>query len=138
KNDGVTMAHSPVPRQSSFQRSRLSAMQLTAERTHLLNSVPNDLLRATAQRVLQETHATGVAIAIEQQGELICRSTAGESTPEVGARISTDTGLTGLCIYSGTMQLCSNTELDSRVDSEACRRLGVRATIVVPLQQGEK
>jgi GAF domain-containing protein len=31
------------------------------------------------------------------------------------------------------MQLCSNTVLDSRVDADACRKLGVSAIIVVPL-----
>jgi hypothetical protein len=31
------------------------------------------------------------------------------------------------------MQLCSNTALSSEIDADACRRLGARATIVVPL-----
>jgi L-methionine (R)-S-oxide reductase len=31
------------------------------------------------------------------------------------------------------MQLCSNTALDSRVDADACRKLGISAIIVVPL-----
>jgi GAF domain-containing protein len=31
------------------------------------------------------------------------------------------------------MQSCSNTALDSRLDADACRKLGVRAITVVPL-----
>ena len=106
--------------------------------TELLNCVPNHLLREIVQRALQATHATGAAIALEQQGELICRAVAGDSASEIGARINTGSGPTGLCASSGIMQLCSNTELDSQVDADACRGLGVSAIMVVPLlHQGQ-
>ena len=127
------MAQPPAPRTGTFERSRVSAKQLTAERVELLQSVPNRLLREFVGRALQATDATGAAIALEHQGELICRAVAGDSVPEIGASINTRSGLTGLCVSSGTMQLCWNTELDSRVDADACRELGVRAIIVVPL-----
>jgi len=101
--------------------------------TELLNCVPNHLLREFVQQALQATHATGAAIALEQQGELICRAVAGDSASEIGTRINTGSGLTGVCASSGTMQLCGNTELDSRVDADVCRELGVSALMVVPL-----
>ena len=101
--------------------------------TELLNCVPNHLLQELVQQALQATHATGAAIALEQQGELICRAAAGDSASEIGTRINTESGLTGVCASSGTMQLCSNTELDSRVDAAAFRELGVSALMVVPL-----
>jgi L-methionine (R)-S-oxide reductase len=101
--------------------------------TELLNCVPNHLLREIVQQALQATHANGAAIALEQQGKLICRTSAGDFASEIGKIINTGSGFTGVCASSGTMQLCSNTALDSRLDADACRKLGVSAIMVVPL-----
>jgi GAF domain-containing protein len=101
--------------------------------TPLFNGVPKLLFREIVQQALQATHATGAAIALMQQGELICRATTGEFASEFGKMINTGSGFTEVCASSGTMQLCSNTALDSRVDADACRKLGVGAIIVVPL-----
>jgi L-methionine (R)-S-oxide reductase len=104
-----------------------------AKAAELFNSVPSPLLRELIQQALQATHANGAAIALKQQGELICRATAGDFASEIGAVINAGSGFTGLCISSGIMQLCNNTALDSRVDADACQKLGVSAIIVVPL-----
>jgi L-methionine (R)-S-oxide reductase len=101
--------------------------------TELLNFVPNHLLREIVQEALQATRATGAAIAIEHQGEFICRAAEGDFASEIGTMINTRSGFTGVCTSSGTMQFCSNAALDSRVDADACRKLGVGAIIVVPL-----
>jgi hypothetical protein len=58
---------------------------------------------------------------------------AGDSASEIGALINTGSAFMGVCASSGTMQSCSNTALDSRLDADACRKLGVRAITVVPL-----
>jgi GAF domain-containing protein len=117
---------------SALDKAEAKSQWITAS-TKLLNCVPNHLLREIVQQALQATHATGAAIALEQQGKLICRAAAGDSASEIGAMINTGSGFTGRCASSGTMQLCSNTVLDSRVDADACRKLGVSAIIVVPL-----
>jgi GAF domain-containing protein len=101
--------------------------------TELLNRVPNHLLREIVQQALRATHATGAAIALKQQGALICRASAGDFASEFSNLIDTESGFTGVCTSSATMQLCSNTALDSRVDADACRKLGISAIIVVPL-----
>jgi GAF domain-containing protein len=101
--------------------------------TELLLCVPNHLFREIIQQALQATHATGAAIALERQGELICRATVGDFASEIGKMINTGSGFTGVCASSGTMQLCSNTALDSRGEADACRKLGVGAIMVVPL-----
>jgi GAF domain-containing protein len=110
-----------------------TAMAPRAQPAELLNCVPNHLLREIVQQALQATHATGAAIALTQQGELICRAAAGDFASEIGTVINTESGFTGVCTSTGTMQLCSNTALDSRVDADVCRKLGVSAIIVVPL-----
>ncbi len=130
---GPAKTISVTPRTGSSQRAGLPAVQLTAGLAELLNCVPNQLLREIAQQALQATHAMGAAIALEQQGELICRATAGDSASEIGAMINAGSGFAGVCASSGRMQLCGNTALDSRVDAGACRQLGISAITVVPL-----
>src|SRR5262249_54627991 len=53
--------------------------------------------------------------------------------PDLGSRLSADAGLSGGCIQSRKVQRCDDTETDTRVDAGACRVLGVRCLVVVPL-----
>jgi GAF domain-containing protein len=96
-------------------------------------AVPDYLLQDIVDKVVRDTQATGAAIAIGTKEEMICRATAGEHFSEVGSRVNTVSGLTGLCTSSEMPQYCMNTLLDERVDAEACRELGIGAIVVVPL-----
>ena len=86
-----------------------------------------------AERALQETGATSVAIGLLRDGGVTCRATAGLPMIEVGDPINPKTGLTALAIHRQMSQWCSDTESDARVDQEVCRQLGVRSIIVVPV-----
>ncbi|MBZ5617021.1 MAG: GAF domain-containing protein [Acidobacteriia bacterium] len=97
------------------------------------NGVPAHFFLEIARQALQATHAAGAAIALQQQEDLTCRAATGDFASEIGKMISTRTGFTGVCVSSGTMQLCSNTALDPREDAGACRKIGVGAIILVPL-----
>ena len=79
------------------------------------------------------TGATGAAIALLRDGEMVCRATSGKDAPELGVRLETTSGLSGACLQSGQIQQCSDTETDGRVNAEACRQLGLRSIIVLPL-----
>lgn len=65
--------------------------------------------------------------------DVICRAAAVDFPSEIGKMTNTGPGFTGVCASSRTMQLCSNTAMDSRVDADACRKLAVSAIVVVPL-----
>jgi hypothetical protein len=86
-----------------------------------------------AERALHETGATSVAIGLLRDGGVTCRAVAGLPLTEIGDPINRKTGLTGLAIRRQMSQWCSDTESDARVDKEACRQLGVRSIIVVPV-----
>jgi GAF domain-containing protein len=86
-----------------------------------------------AERALQETGATSVAIGLLHQGGLTCRAAAGMPIIEIAAPINRETGLTGLAIRRQMSQWCNDTESDARVDQQVCRQLGVRSIIVVPV-----
>src|SRR5437588_9835110 len=69
---------------------------------------------------------------------MVCRAAAGATAPDLGVEINTESGLTGACIRERKRQWCSDTEADPRVNAEACRQLGVRSIVVVPLFAGHK
>jgi TonB family protein len=94
------------------------------------------ILHDIAERARQSTGATGAAIALERDGIVVCRASAGATAPDLGVKINTSSGLSGACVRTGETQWCSDTETDNRVDAEASRQLGVRSIIVVPLFAG--
>jgi len=124
----AAMANSPIPPTDSTPPG-----QSAAEGPARLDFIPHRLLHETVKKAFQKTPATGASVALVQHGQLICRATVGKCPCEIGATINLASGLTGLCASSGIMQSCMNTDLDSRVDGEACRELGIGAIIVVPL-----
>ncbi len=98
-----------------------------------LGPLTTHLLQEIVQQALQATKATGAAIALKQQGKLTCLDAVGDSASEIGAVINTGSGFTGVCTASKTVQFCTNTMLDPRLDADSCRKIGIRAVIVVPL-----
>jgi len=79
------------------------------------------------------TGATGAAIALARGAKMVCVATTGPDVPDLGADLNASTGLTGCCIQTRQVQLCSDTETDPRVDVETCRFLGVRSVVALPL-----
>jgi TonB family protein len=94
------------------------------------------LLNEAVEEVCSATGATGAAIALSRNGAMQCRATTGEHAPDLGVRVETESGLSGACLRSGEIQNCSDTEIDPRVDAAACRQLGVRSMLVMPLRDG--
>jgi TonB family protein len=79
------------------------------------------------------TGATGAAIVLPRDGEMVCRARSGDMAPELGVRLEGGSGLSGECLRTHQTQRCEDVLLDSRADAEASRRLGVRSVIVMPL-----
>ncbi|HTT20596.1 MAG TPA: TonB family protein [Candidatus Sulfotelmatobacter sp.] len=97
-----------------------------------LDIVLNDIV----EQARNATGATGAAIALFRDGELVCRASAGENAPDLGVRVDAGSGLAGACVSSGEIQHSQDTDTDTRVNSEACRRLGVRSMLIAPLVDG--
>jgi len=96
------------------------------------------VLNEIVERACQATQASGAAIALARDGEMVCRATTGENAPDIGSRLSTSYGLSAACVRTGERQICNDTENDSRVDSAICRRLGVRSILVVPVWRSKE
>ncbi|HXY52451.1 MAG TPA: TonB family protein [Terriglobales bacterium] len=99
-----------------------------------LDLVLNEIVR----QACLATAATGAAIALLKDGEVVCCATTGASAPELGAQLDKKSGLSAICLRTGEAQRCDDTVIDARVNAAACRLLGIRSILVMPLQIGEE
>jgi TonB family protein len=95
-------------------------------------------LHEILEEALLATAASGAVIALASGDQMVCRATAGEKSPKIGVYLNTHSGLSGLCIQTHEMQQCDDALLDSRVNAEACRELGIRSIVVLPVLGGER
>lgn len=94
------------------------------------------VLNEAVEQARKATGATGAAIALIRDGEMICRATTGKNAPDLGVRVDMTSGLPGASLMTGQVQLCSDTEEGRLVNAEVCRRLGVRSMLIAPLING--
>jgi len=90
------------------------------------------VLNETVEQAREATRASGAAIALTRAGAMICRATTGNA-PNLGTPVDTASGLSAACLKTGTIQQCSDTEVDPRVDADACRHLDVRSMLLLPI-----
>jgi TonB family protein len=93
------------------------------------------VLNEIVEQACLATAATGAAIILERDGEMVCRASSGVNAPELGARLSNEPGLTAECIKTRQVQRCDDAQADPRADIEASRSLGVRSVMILPLLQ---
>jgi hypothetical protein len=92
-------------------------------------------LRAILQQAMEETGATGAAIVLSAENAVCCRASAGAPAPKVGARLHAGISLTGLCLDTGEILLCNDTNADRRVDPQVCKEMGIRSVLMLPIKQ---
>ncbi len=95
--------------------------------------VLDEVLQLVAERAVSITGADGLAIALAENDEIVLRAAAGSIRPDVGARIDRDSAFSGACFRTAQIVNCDDTETDSRVNLQACRKLGARSMVAVPL-----
>ncbi|HTW31816.1 MAG TPA: N-acetylmuramoyl-L-alanine amidase [Candidatus Sulfotelmatobacter sp.] len=95
--------------------------------------VLDEVLQLVADRAVAITGADGLAIALAENNEIVLRAAAGTVRPDVGARIDRDSAFSGACFRTAQVVHCDDTETDERVNLAACRKLGARSMVAVPL-----
>lgn len=93
----------------------------------------DEVLRLVALRAISITGADGVAIALVKDNAIICRATAGNIAPDPGMRLDPSSGFSGACLRNGQTVRCDDSDHDLRVNPQACRALGARSMVAVPL-----
>jgi GAF domain/AMIN domain len=92
-----------------------------------------EVLQLVADRAVAITGADGLAIALAENNEIVLRAAAGTVRPDLGARIDRDSAFSAACFRTAQVVSCDDTETDARVNLQACRRLGARSMVAVPL-----
>ena len=118
----------------------LAAVTAVQRQVESLGSDLDAALKLVAERAQTLVRASGAAIALAGADPdfLICRASAGSHAPPVGARLQVGSGFSGECVKAGTLLRCDDAELDTRVDRESCRALGIRSMLAAPVRVGEK
>lgn len=77
--------------------------------------------------------ADGAIVELVEGDEMVVHAVSGGAANLLGYRIKTENSLSGLCIEKKEILYSPDTELDMRVDRNACQYVGIRALAVVPL-----
>jgi TonB family protein len=76
---------------------------------------------------------TAAALAMRREGVVVCVGTSGQSAPDLGMRLSVDSGISGECLRTGRTLRCDDTQKDYRADPAVCLHLQVASIAAVPL-----
>jgi TonB family protein len=116
----------------------ITAKEIVADEIVADEIIEDPQLKKILEEACVTTGATGAAIALRRGTEMVCCASTGPDAPGLGARLDPHNGLSGCCIETRQPQQCSDTETDPRVNLEACRRLGVRSIVVLPLLDSDQ
>ncbi|QSI76755.1 sensor domain-containing diguanylate cyclase [Niveibacterium microcysteis] len=95
------------------------------------------VMQHAVERTLGLIGADGAAIELAEGDDMVYRASAGIAQRFLGLRLARGQSLSGACVALGQAVRCDDTELDSRADKAACRRVGLRSMIVLPLRYGD-
>lgn len=93
-----------------------------------------DVMAFVVEQTLSLVNADGAVIELAEGADMVYRSTAGMARDTLGLRVARQASLSGLCVETGVPLRCDDSESDLRVDRDACRSLGFRSMIVIPLK----
>jgi N-acetylmuramoyl-L-alanine amidase/putative methionine-R-sulfoxide reductase with GAF domain len=117
----------------ALRHSGFEVIQQSAEFEPAEQFVLDEVLQSVAERAIAITGADGLGIALAENNEIVLRASAGAIKPDVGARIQRDSAFSGACFRTAQIIRCDDTEQDDRVNVAACRKLGARSMVAVPL-----
>ncbi len=80
------------------------------------------------------TGADGAVVEMVEDKEMVYRAATGIAEKHLGLRLPRQSSLSGHCVASGEAISCLDSESGPRVNQEACRAVGLRSMVVVPLR----
>lgn len=110
----------------------LTVIQAQSDVARLGPDLPAVMALVT-ERAQQLTAADGAVIELAEGDEMVYRAASGCGTSQLGLRLARQGSLSGLSVNTNQVLICLDSEEDPRVDRAACRRVGIRSMVVVPL-----
>ena len=95
----------------------------------------NPFMQLVIDKLRELTPSHGASIDFVEGEHTVVRRASGAVAGHFGLRVALDASLSGVCVRTGAVQVCEDSEADPRVDRAACRLLGVRSMICAPLRQ---
>jgi len=92
------------------------------------------VMTLVAERAQAMTNADGAVVELPEGEDMVYSAATGIGEPHLGLRLVRRNSLSGLCMEANEPLYCRDSELDGRVSREACRLIGLRSMIVVPLR----
>ncbi len=143
---GVANGETEIPPSSETTSPRpsytdtLAAVTAVQRQVESLGSNLDSALQFIAGRAQTFVRASGAAIALAEDDPafMVCKASAGDDAPPVGARLQVGSGFSGECVKGGSLLRCDDAETDTRVDQETCRALGIRSILAAPVRRDEK
>ena len=124
---------STAPRPDSFTELLTMQEALLAPDASL-----DSVMHLICERATVVTGAEGATIEMQEGDELVYRVASGTMAPFSGFRLARDSSLSGLALTTARVLVCEDSENDDRVNREACRRVGARSMVLVPLVHGRQ
>jgi signal transduction histidine kinase len=84
------------------------------------------------------TPATGIVIELAEENDMVYKAATGSIGEYIGLRLPISNSISGLCVTTQKILCSEDTEKDSRVNREACRKVGARSLVVAPLFYHDK
>jgi len=91
------------------------------------------VITIVTERTNEIVGADGAVIELIEKDELVYRAVAGVAGNTLGLRLKVSSSLSGIAIEQGEILVCDDSEIDPRVNLEACRKEGLRSMIVAPI-----
>lgn len=89
------------------------------------------------QEILQQarlgTTATGAFIGVARARKLVCQAACGSNAGEFVAYLNRDRRVLDFCLGADAPQRCRDSETTEEFDASACRYLGARSIVIVPI-----
>jgi len=128
--DGFTMKE----RETGWSDQRLLEVIRTQTEIAKLGLDLGAVMALVADRVQQLTSAKGAVVELAEGDHLVYRAACGSAASHLGMHLRRDSSLSGHCITEARALVCTDSEIDARVNREACRQIGLRSMVVVPLR----
>lgn len=126
----------------AVQESGLDSKSLSAliEIQHFVGNEEVDLdgaIRMIAEEALKVSSASGVAIALLENGELVYRAGSGRATEDIGRRVPAVLGVTSVHHAHREILRVENAGSDTRIEAEICRQFGAMSLLMLPIYRDQ-
>ncbi|CAA9316197.1 MAG: diguanylate cyclase/phosphodiesterase (GGDEF & EAL domains) with PAS/PAC sensor(s) [uncultured Lysobacter sp.] len=115
------------------ERDRLRHIVEALTQIASLNLPTMQFLDRVVHRVMELTSAIGAVVELVDGDELEYAAVTGSIERFKGLRLQRSRSLSGRCVDHRALQYSLDTETDDRVNLEACRAIGARSMMLVPL-----